>query len=466
MDGVLSLRWIKFFDAQTKEKAGGEYRRLFVDNHVSHCTVEFLRYARANKIIVVGYPLHCTHHLQGLDVVCFARLKILWGEEQDRIEKEEAVRVTKTNFIVVYGRVRAKAFTTDLVKKAFEKTGIHPWNPKVITPEMMAPSKAHSTEAGAPLPLPSPIHAIRNAVLRIADPHPATPTRSPQNPSTTRQWIQDPTKEDGLETLLDTPIQFCALNIVQGLRKTSAAPLVTAGVKGFSSSMPIPALALSSLRISDAEPSPLPLDPLRFPSPPIGTAPPSLDPPSHSIVALGNNAQPPIQPSRSPTKAKLKARIKSLENQVVAYEAHILLQDLYCTKMQKKLYGKEQKKRSKREVLNDKGKHEYTSEEYMNAIEEDLAEKARLEQLAKEKLTWQKKETEERLEAKAEAIGRWQDELTDYKERGAKRPLKPKPIKRCPTPKRFAELKKSKKKKQNDVLEFLDAENDEEMEEE
>ncbi|KAG9041977.1 hypothetical protein FS837_011507 [Tulasnella sp. UAMH 9824] len=157
MDGVLSLGWITFFDAQTREKARGKYCRLFVDNHTSHCTVKFLRYVVANKIMN------------------------LWNEERDRIEKDKAIRVCKLNFIVVYGCVHEKAFTLDLVKKAFEKIGIHPFNPEVITHKMMAPSKAHSMETGAPLTLPSPIHAIRNAVLASLIPiqqHPLTPLRT------------------------------------------------------------------------------------------------------------------------------------------------------------------------------------------------------------------------------------------------------------------------------------------------
>ena len=36
---------------------------------------EFIQYARDNNIIVLGYPPHCTHALQGLDVVCFVKMK-------------------------------------------------------------------------------------------------------------------------------------------------------------------------------------------------------------------------------------------------------------------------------------------------------------------------------------------------------------------------------------------------------
>ena len=35
---------------------------------------------------MLGYPLHCMHALQGLDIVCFARMKDAWKEEIDRLD--------------------------------------------------------------------------------------------------------------------------------------------------------------------------------------------------------------------------------------------------------------------------------------------------------------------------------------------------------------------------------------------
>jgi len=81
-DGGIALEWLKVcFDAQTKEKAAGAPRVLLMDGHSSHYTPELLKYARDNNNIILGYLPHCTHALQGLDVVCFARMKEAWKEE-------------------------------------------------------------------------------------------------------------------------------------------------------------------------------------------------------------------------------------------------------------------------------------------------------------------------------------------------------------------------------------------------
>ncbi|KAF9017946.1 hypothetical protein BDZ89DRAFT_1094196 [Hymenopellis radicata] len=53
----------------TDEKITGRTRVLILDGHSSHYTLDFIQYACENNILVLGYPLHCTHALQGLDMV-------------------------------------------------------------------------------------------------------------------------------------------------------------------------------------------------------------------------------------------------------------------------------------------------------------------------------------------------------------------------------------------------------------
>jgi len=151
------------FDAQTKEKAAGATRVLLMDGHSSHYTPELLKYARENNIIILGYPPHCTHALQGLDVVCFARMKDAWKEEIRKFEDLHKSKVTKGDFTEVFGNAFHKAFTAPTVLAAFEKTGIHPYNPNVITPRMMKASEPSSLIGSLPIPMPSPVRAVMAA---------------------------------------------------------------------------------------------------------------------------------------------------------------------------------------------------------------------------------------------------------------------------------------------------------------
>lgn len=128
-----------------------------MDGHSSHHTPELLQFARENNIIVLGYPPHCTHALQGLDVVCFAQMKEAWKEEITAHEKRTGHAVKKEDFTEVFGKAFTKAFTPETVKAAFRATGIYPYDPTVITEEQMKPSLATSTKANFPLTQSTPV---------------------------------------------------------------------------------------------------------------------------------------------------------------------------------------------------------------------------------------------------------------------------------------------------------------------
>ena len=142
---------MKIFEEKTREKANGEYRLLIVDGHNSHYTVAFLLLARCHLIIVLCYPAHGTHIYQGLDVVIFAILKLLLSKERDKLLRDTGKAINKSNFIEVITNAYVQALTPGNIKTAFRKTGIHPFNPDVVTSEMLAPSKETSLEANLPV---------------------------------------------------------------------------------------------------------------------------------------------------------------------------------------------------------------------------------------------------------------------------------------------------------------------------
>ncbi|KZP05769.1 DDE-domain-containing protein, partial [Athelia psychrophila] len=157
-DGELATEWIvRDFDRQTKEKAAGETRVLLLDGHSSHHTPALLQFARENNICILGYPPHCTHVLQGLDVVCFARMKEAWKDEITAHETRTGQPVKKADFAAVFGKAFLKAFTAETVSAAFRATGIYPYDPNVITEAQMQPSLATSTKASFPLPQSTPV---------------------------------------------------------------------------------------------------------------------------------------------------------------------------------------------------------------------------------------------------------------------------------------------------------------------
>jgi len=146
----LAVIWLAHFEKCTARKADSHMCLLVVDGHNSHYSFEFLNYARVHEIHVLCYPAHTTHVYQGLDVVVFSVLKQCWAEERAKWEASGG-EVSKETFLTIYGAAHIQALSPALVKKAFEKTSIWPFNLSVILMEMMAPSKETSQKGSLPL---------------------------------------------------------------------------------------------------------------------------------------------------------------------------------------------------------------------------------------------------------------------------------------------------------------------------
>ena len=113
-----------------------------------------------HQILVVCYPAHTTHVLQGLDVVIFGVLKHFWTIERDQHERETGGKVNKINFLGIYERAHLCMMNADTICAAFQKTGIWPLDPSAITEAMMASNKETSCEGHLPVEPASPVKAI------------------------------------------------------------------------------------------------------------------------------------------------------------------------------------------------------------------------------------------------------------------------------------------------------------------
>ncbi|KLO06069.1 DDE-domain-containing protein, partial [Schizopora paradoxa] len=157
-DSELALEWLKtVFEPQTREKAAGKLRVIILDGHASHYSLEFLQFCILHNIVVLVYPSHCTHALQGLDVVCFAKMKREWQKQIMQFEDEHQRNVTKDDFLKVFGTAFNNAFDAETIRAAFRVTGVHPFDRTVISAEQMKPAELTSTTSSFPMDLSSPV---------------------------------------------------------------------------------------------------------------------------------------------------------------------------------------------------------------------------------------------------------------------------------------------------------------------
>ncbi|KIJ41332.1 hypothetical protein M422DRAFT_143409, partial [Sphaerobolus stellatus SS14] len=151
--------WVKKSDEETRDKAVGELRALFLDGHNSHYSPRLIRYAKEHNITIFGYPSHCTHALQVLDVVFFAHMKEEFWKTIETFEEEHSRGVGKADFACVFGSAFLKAAQVELIKVAFSATGIVPLKPHIVSAEKLKPTKPTSVKGGFPLVQPSPVRA-------------------------------------------------------------------------------------------------------------------------------------------------------------------------------------------------------------------------------------------------------------------------------------------------------------------
>ena len=57
---------------------------LLLDNHPSHLSIAAIDYCRANGIVLLSFPPHCTHRLQPMDISVFGPLKGYVNSAADR----------------------------------------------------------------------------------------------------------------------------------------------------------------------------------------------------------------------------------------------------------------------------------------------------------------------------------------------------------------------------------------------
>ncbi|CAG2211447.1 unnamed protein product [Mytilus edulis] len=119
VDSELFIQWFKEIFLNSTSHLSQHNILLTMDNHESHLSIELIDLAIARNVDLFCLPPHTTHILQPLDVGCFKPLK-----------KE---------FAQVLSTAVDKALSPYIVKNAFRKCGILPFNREAIDRKKLAP---------------------------------------------------------------------------------------------------------------------------------------------------------------------------------------------------------------------------------------------------------------------------------------------------------------------------------------
>jgi hypothetical protein len=96
--------------------------------------MDFIEYCNQNKILLAVYPPHSTHTLQPLDVCMFKPLSTAYSNEVSAfMERSQGLTsMSKRDFFLLFYRAWQASFKETTILKAFEATGVSPFEPEVI----------------------------------------------------------------------------------------------------------------------------------------------------------------------------------------------------------------------------------------------------------------------------------------------------------------------------------------------
>lgn len=141
MQKEIFVFWFKKFIEFTNPSAERPVL-LLLDGHATHTkSLELILLARAQHVVIICFPPHCTHRMQPLDVALMAPLSAYYSQEVDKWLKQHPGRiVTDRQVAELYGKAYVKAATMQTAMNGFKSTGIFPLDPDVFPDHLFAPS--------------------------------------------------------------------------------------------------------------------------------------------------------------------------------------------------------------------------------------------------------------------------------------------------------------------------------------
>ncbi|KAJ8930149.1 hypothetical protein NQ314_017079 [Rhamnusium bicolor] len=115
---------------------------MIMDNHASHVTLEAIQYCRDNLIFLLGLPAHTSHKLQPLDVAFYSPLKNAYNSCcDDFMVNNPGCTISIRELASIAGKAYLQVANARTAIKAFEATGIEPFNQAIFNEEDFAPAQ-------------------------------------------------------------------------------------------------------------------------------------------------------------------------------------------------------------------------------------------------------------------------------------------------------------------------------------
>lgn len=354
--------------------------------------------------------------------------------------------MSKTNFLEVYGRAHVRVMTPENIRTAWRKTGIWPFNPDIVTPEVMAPSRESSWQVHMPLPQPTPVRVMANLIrVRI---EPQIDEEGEDDESETHR-LQDQTqhKDDVPQTprAARAPEALATSARSRGFLTNIDPVLVTTAA----TAQPRTAAPAPASSPSEATPTPIVHAPSAHPTPRTSLLPTSAGflvrqepitsdmvlPRAH--VSLPDKWSVPPELLAADPRTELEAQLQAMLRTALQVNgaqhdvlrmlhASMVLQNGYCERLRGQLVVEERKKKKKDggRLLGDGLPHLLSGKDFFGRVEEheEVAVRAEREQLQRSTEhavylaameEWKKGEEERKRENEARTAA-WKSKVSEW----------------------------------------------------
>lgn len=146
MTGDLFFKWMRHFVAFVNASLANKVL-LILDGHSSHKNLDALEFAKANGVVMLCFPPHCTHRMQPTDLSFFGPLQAYYDREMSTWIKNQTGRTIGLYQVAqLFGRAYEIAASVRNITSGFEKSGIYPFNPHIFPEELYLPSAVTENE--------------------------------------------------------------------------------------------------------------------------------------------------------------------------------------------------------------------------------------------------------------------------------------------------------------------------------
>ena len=135
MDQELFSNW--FSNHFLKHAVSSRPILLLLDGHSSHYTLELVKRAAEEEVIIFCLPPHTTADSQPLDTSCFGPLKTYWGKAcRQYMFANPGQAISKFRFSTLFSEAWSNGMSINNIVSGFRCTGIYPFNPNAILGKM------------------------------------------------------------------------------------------------------------------------------------------------------------------------------------------------------------------------------------------------------------------------------------------------------------------------------------------